>query len=175
MIDDQVRNLSTKLPPDEREAALTVIEHSGPLPDAVEAYLQDSAAASILAMYYTLHAAKIKDRVALLRILPVLAEFQAEDFCTSLFDEFFFAGLSRDNVNRHVLKLLWYIHHKLPATRLDTFLKALQPTHQHSDQVHALFKLLKEKINSTEEPPMPELDIDLNSPLMSLPTPYHNI
>ncbi|KAL3269512.1 hypothetical protein HHI36_008578 [Cryptolaemus montrouzieri] len=202
MVDDQVRNLSTKLPPDEREAAITVIEHSGPLPDAVEAYLQDSAAASILAMYYTLHVAKIKDRVALLRILPVLAnckddkafddpflhslvsllihnieEFQAEDFCTALFDEFFFAGLSRDNVNRHVLKLLWYIHHKLPATRLDTLLKALQPTHQHSDKVHALFKLLKEKINSTEEPPMPELDIDLNSPLMSVPTPapYHNI
>lgn len=200
MVDDQVRNLSSKLPPDEREAAITVIEHAGPLPDAVEAYLQDSSVASILAMYYTLHVAKSKDRVALLRILQVLAnckddkafddpflhslvsllihnmeEFQAEDFCTALFDEFFFAGLSRDNVNRHVLKLLWYVHHKLPINRLDTLLKALQPTHQHSEKVHALFKLLKEKITTTEEPPPQEIDIDLNSPLMSVPTPapYH--
>lgn len=73
MVDDQVRQLSAKLPHDEREAAITVIEHSGPLPDAVEAYLQDSTVASVLAMYYTLHVAKLKDRVGLLRILTVLA------------------------------------------------------------------------------------------------------
>ncbi|KAJ8978277.1 hypothetical protein NQ317_009617 [Molorchus minor] len=148
MVDDQVRHLSAKLPPDEREAAITVIEHSGPLPDAVEAYIQDSAVASILAMYYTLHVAKIKDRVGLLRILTVCLlihnaeEFQAEDFCTALFDEFFFAGLSRDNVTRHLLKLLWY-----------------------------------DKIHSQEEATIPnEVDIDLNSPLMSVPTPapYHH-
>lgn len=72
MVDDQVRQLSAKLPHDEREAAITVIEHSGPLPDAVEAYIQDSAVASILAMYYTLHVARLKDRVGLLRILTVL-------------------------------------------------------------------------------------------------------
>ena len=73
MVDDQVRQLSSKLPPDEREAAITVIEHSGPLPDAVEAYIQDSSVASILAMYYTLNVARLKDRVGLLRILTVLA------------------------------------------------------------------------------------------------------
>lgn len=34
-------------------------------------------------------------------------EFTTEDFCTTLFDEFLFAGLTRDNVTRHMLKLLW--------------------------------------------------------------------
>ncbi|ENN73145.1 negative elongation factor B [Dendroctonus ponderosae] len=203
MVDDQVRQLSGKLPPDEREAAITVIEHAGPLPDAVEAYIQDSTVASILAMYYTLHVAKAKDRVGLLRILTVLAnckddrafedpflhslvhllisnpdEFQAEDFCTALFDEFFSAGLQRDNVTRHLLKLLWYVHGKLPATRLQALLKTVAPTHQHSEKVHNLYKLLQEKINAQEETVLPvEMDIDVNSPLMSVPTPapYHHI
>ncbi|KAL1517067.1 hypothetical protein ABEB36_000880 [Hypothenemus hampei] len=203
MVDDQVRQLSGKLPPDEREAAITIIEHAGPLPDAVEAYIQDSTVASILAMYYTLHVAKAKDRVGLLRILTVLAnckddrafedpflhslvhllinnpdEFQAEDFCTALFDEFFSAGLQRDNVTRHLLKLLWYVHHKLPASRLHTLLKTVAPTQQHSEKVHNLYKLLQEKISSQEETTVqPEMDIDINSPLMSVPTPapYHHI
>jgi hypothetical protein len=57
-------------------------------------------------------------------------EFSAEDFCTVIFDEFFFAGLARDNVPKHLLKLLWYIYPKLPAVRLQTLVKALQPTSQ---------------------------------------------
>lgn len=104
-------------------------------------------------------------------------EFQAEDFCTALFDEFFFAGLSRDNVTRHLLKLLWYVHSRLPASRLHTLMKALQPTHQHSEKVHNLYEMLQAKINSQEETSVPlEMDIDLNSPLMSVPTPapYHH-
>lgn len=57
-------------------------------------------------------------------------EFSNESFCTVIFDEFLLAGLGRDNVTRHLLKLLWYIHSKLPATRLHSLLKALQPTSQ---------------------------------------------
>lgn len=203
MVDDQVRHFSGKLPPDEREAAITIIEHSGPLPDAVEAYLQESSVASILAMYYTLHVTKHKDRVGLLRILAVLAncrddrafedpflhsmvallihmtdEFTTADFCTGLFDEFFFAGLTRDNVTRHLLKLLWYIYPRLPPNRLHTLLKALQPTNQHTEKVHNLYQNLQEKINAQQEPVLPpEMDIDINSPLISVPTPapYHHV
>jgi negative elongation factor B len=32
MVDDQVRNLNAKLPPDERESAIAIIEHSGTNP-----------------------------------------------------------------------------------------------------------------------------------------------
>lgn len=98
-------------------------------------------------------------------------EFSAADFCTGLFDEFFFAGLTRDNVTRHLLKLLWYIHPKLPTNRLQTLMKALQPTNQHNDKVHQLHQTLMEKIESQQEPPMPMEIEDFNSPLMSVPTP----
>lgn len=73
MVDDQVRHLHTKLPPDERESAITLIEHSGSLPDACEAYIQESSVAALLAMYYTLHVTRQKDRVGLLRVLTILA------------------------------------------------------------------------------------------------------
>lgn len=174
MVDDQVRSLHGRLPPDERESAITVIEHSGSLPDAVEAYIQESSVAALLAMYYTLHVTRHRDRVGLLRILTVLAgcredrayedpflhalvgllvhtpdEFAAADLCTGLFDEFFFAGLSKDNVTRHLLKLLWHVHARLPEQRVRTLLKATQPAHQHSDKVHALHRSLQERVERT--------------------------
>ncbi len=74
MVDDQVRSLNAKLPSDERESALTIIEHSGtcnsycevsrhvyvilliigPPPDAFQAYISESSVPCVLAMYYTL-------------------------------------------------------------------------------------------------------------------------
>ncbi|KPJ18343.1 Negative elongation factor B [Papilio machaon] len=201
MVDDQVRALHNKLPPDERESAITTIEHSGPPPDACEAYMRESTVCGVLAMYYTLHAAKLRDRGALLRILSILGsckdgrayedpflhalvalliqlpdEFQGEDFSTVLFDEFFFAGLTKDNVTRHILKLLWYIHPKLPETRIHTLMKALQPGTQHNESVHKLHEALQQKLNTQVEPAPSTSEIEyLDSPLMSVPTPapYH--
>lgn len=57
-------------------------------------------------------------------------EFAAEDFCTVIFDEFFYAGITKENVTRHILKLLWYIYPKLPQARLYTLMKSLTPTSQ---------------------------------------------
>ena len=197
MVDDQVRHLHSKLPPDERESAITTIEHSGPAPDAVEAYIQENAVASILAMYYTLHTARQKDRVGILRVMAILAsckddrayedpflhslialiipmsdEFANEDFCTGLFDEFLFAGLTRDNVTRHMLKLLWYIHQKLPQARLMTLMKALQPTAQHHESVHKLYENLQKRVGTlTQEAPAEPMETDFDSPLKSVPTP----
>lgn len=197
MVDDQVRQLNAKLPPDERESAITIIEHSGPPPDACQAYVQESSVASILSMYYTLHAARMKDRVGLMRILGTLnacesdrafedpflhflvsllvhmgEEFTAEDFCTVVFDEFFYAGLTRDNVTRHLLKLLWYVYPKLPASRLHTLVKALQPSTQQNEAVHRLYDALVERIGNEEAAPAVPANMDyLESPLMSVPTP----
>ncbi|CAG9564052.1 unnamed protein product [Danaus chrysippus] len=201
MVDDQVRALHNKLPPDERESAITTIEHSGPPPDACEAYMRESSVCGVLAMYYTLHAAKSRDRIAILRILSILGsckdgrayedpflhalvalliqlpdEFQGEDFSTVLFDEFFFAGLSKDNVTRHLLKLLWYIHPKLPETRIHTLMKALQPGTQHNESVHKMYEAMQQKMNAQAEPVPTTSEMEyLDSPLMSVPTPapYH--
>ena len=39
IVDDSVRALNNKLPPDERESAHIIIEHSGPPPDAYQVNL----------------------------------------------------------------------------------------------------------------------------------------
>ena len=57
-------------------------------------------------------------------------EFTNESFCTVIFDEFFLAGMTKDSVTRHLLKLLWWVHPKLPTARLHTLVKSLQPTSQ---------------------------------------------
>lgn len=106
-------------------------------------------------------------------LIPMGEEFANEDFCTGLFDEFLFAGLTRDNVTRHMLKLLWYVHARLPAIRLSTLMKALQPTAQHNESVHALYSSLQDRIGiavqetSSHEP----MDMDFDSPLKNVPTP----
>lgn len=100
-------------------------------------------------------------------------EFSTEDFCTGLFDEFLFVGLTRDNVTRHMLKLMWYIHHRLPPVRLTTLMKALQPNAQHNESVHALYSSLQDRIGTTiqETAANEPMDIDYDSPLKSVPTP----
>ena len=63
-------------------------------------------------------------------------EFVNEMFCTVVFDEFFFTSIGQENVVRHLTKLVWYVHHKLPAARLDTLMKALQPNPQSPEVMH---------------------------------------
>lgn len=115
-------------------------------------------------------------------------EFHTEDFCTGLFDEFLFAGLTRDNVTRHMLKLLWYVHGRLPAARLATLMKALQPTPQHNESVHALYGSLQDRVGTAAAlldaaaasaatsasggiGGADGMDTDFDSPLKCMPTP----
>ena len=85
-------------------------------------------------MQYTLQTTKAKDKTGLMRVLGVLAQnirghpfedaflhslvtglsgmkedFEAEDFCTAVFDEFFFTCINVDNVVRHLIRLLWWV------------------------------------------------------------------
>nr|XP_053633945.1 negative elongation factor B-like [Cherax quadricarinatus] len=168
-----------------------------PPPDAYQAYLQESSVACILAMYYTLHTATRKDKTALMRVLGTLAtchqdrafqdtflhslvaalipmadDFSTEDFCTVVFDEFFFTNINRENVMRHVMKLVWYIHPKLPPARLDTLQKVLQPGPHHGEAIQALFEKFQSRVQEFQDiqnqpAPMNEMD----SPLMAVPTP----
>ena len=54
-------------------------------------------------------------------------EFEAEDFCTVIFDEFFFTSITADNFVRHLLRLLWFVHPKLSRSRLENLLKITEP------------------------------------------------
>ena len=55
-------------------------------------------------------------------------EFEAEDFCTVVFDEFFFSIIGSDNVIRHLLRLLWYVFSKISPTRMENLLKLTEPS-----------------------------------------------
>ena len=54
-------------------------------------------------------------------------EFEAEDFCTVVFDEFFFTLIGTDNVIRHLLRLLWYVYAKISTVRMDNLIKLTEP------------------------------------------------
>jgi negative elongation factor B len=174
MVDDQVRNLNAKLPPDERESAIAIIEHSGPPPDAFQAYVGDSGVAATIAMYYTIHLARLKDRVGLMRVLGWLAtsyrgrgyddpflhalvalligmseDFAAEDFCTVVFDEFFCPGLPQENVTRHLLRLIYNVYPKLCQQRLESIMKTLQPSSMQTEALRVSFSAVEDKINTT--------------------------
>lgn len=176
MVDDQVRNLNAKLPPDERGAALAIIEHSGPPPDAFQAYVGDSGVAATVAMYYTLHLARVKDKLGLMRVLGCLStslngrayddtflhtlvsqligmgeDFGQEDFCTVVFDEFLCPGLPQENVTRHVLRLVFAVCGRLGTARLESVIKTLQPSSMQTEGLRVAFTQLEAKINLLEE------------------------
>uniref|UniRef100_A0A131XKZ8 Putative negative elongation factor b-like protein n=1 Tax=Hyalomma excavatum TaxID=257692 RepID=A0A131XKZ8_9ACAR len=211
MVDDQVRSLSSRLPQDDRESAITTIEHSGPPPDAYQAYVQENAVASVLALYYTFHTARQRDRTGVMRVLGSLAgaegqrayqdpflhtlvghlalmadDFAQEDFCTVVFDEFFLSGLSSNasgggtpaalpttegasSAARHLLRLLWHVHAKLPPARLQGLMKTLQPLVQSNEGLKPAVQALQDKVKDLT-PPAAEPE-STDSPLLSVPVP----
>lgn len=81
--------MNLRLPPDERESAIAIIEHSGPPPDACQAYAQLSGVAAVLSMYYALHVGGIGagttvqnksrgDARGLMRVLTTLPNCQGQ-------------------------------------------------------------------------------------------------
>jgi hypothetical protein len=39
-------------------------------------------------------------------------------------------SISKENVLRHLLRLMWYIHHKLPPARLEALLEGIAPNNE---------------------------------------------
>jgi len=196
MVDDQVRNLSSKLPQNDRETAITTIEHSGPPPDAYQAYIQENGVACVLALYYTLHVSRHRDKTGVMRVLGTLStsegarafddhflhslighlvamldEFSAEDLCTVVFDEFLLTSLARDHVVRHLIKLVWHTHQKHTTSRMDGLMKALQTVCAGSLTLQPLLDSLKEKMKSYTPASLDAQKID--SSLLIVPIPSH--
>jgi len=174
IVDDQVRSLNSKFPVEDRDTASIIIDHSGPPPDMYDVQVSQCPIAATLAMQYTLQTAKNKDKTGIMRVLGVLAqnikghpfedaflhslvtllitmkdEFENEDFCTSVFDEFFFTCINVDNMTRHLMRLLWWIHTKLPPARISTLLKVAEPTSSGTgDAASNMFDALRDKMLS---------------------------
>ncbi|CAG5119641.1 unnamed protein product, partial [Candidula unifasciata] len=143
MTEDQVRFFATKIPGE--------VPVPPPLPpDMYATWISQYPLASMVAMYYCLQCARMKDKLAVTMILPTLIhcesnraysdtflhclssylihmkdDFQHDDFCTAVLDDFFMPAVSREHVLRHLLRLLMYVHHRLPRQRLDAVMEEI--------------------------------------------------
>ena len=59
VVDDQIRSLNAKLPADEHESALTIIDHTGPPPESYRGFIEQNTVATTLAMHYTIQVSKL--------------------------------------------------------------------------------------------------------------------
>ena len=81
-------------------------------------------------------------------------EFEAEDFCTTVFDEFFSASIQHENTVRNLLRLLWVVHPKVSPTRLENLIKLTEPSgpggalEQALDPMTKMYAELKEKVDA---------------------------
>ncbi|EMP28403.1 Negative elongation factor B, partial [Chelonia mydas] len=194
VVDDYTFNVDQKLPSEEKGP----IPYPSTIPEAFTKFLQEHRIACEVGLYYILHITKQRNKNAFLRLLPALAEtfsdlafsdiflhlltgnltllgdeFALEDFCTSLFDGFFLTACSRkENVHRHVLRLLLHLHHKVAPTKFESLQKALEPTKQSGEAVKDLYNQLSEKLELRKPSPAPVAETpSMELTLPTVPTP----
>ncbi|XP_074655187.1 negative elongation factor B-like [Tubulanus polymorphus] len=190
MVDESILATIAKFGPDEPVPLLTSV------PDFFVSYMLHCPIASLVAMQYTLQTARQRNRAALSRTLPCLLkcenersledtflhtlvsylifmsdDFSHEEFCITVFDDFFMPSISKENVMRHLLRLLYHVHHKMPGKRLDNLMTIIEPGTEHSEAVHETYKVVNDKIQSYQPSPTPQPEQQLDSPLMSVPAP----
>ncbi|XP_075026573.1 negative elongation factor B isoform X2 [Calonectris borealis] len=194
VVDDHTFNVDQKLPSEEKGP----IPYPSTIPEAFTKFLQENRIACEIGLYYILHITKQRNKNAFLRLLPALVEtfsdlafsdiflhlltgnltllgdeFALEEFCTSLFDGFFLTACSRkENVHRHVLRLLLHLHHKVAPAKLESLQKALEPTKQSGEAVKELYNQLTEKLELRKPSPAEVTETpSMELPLPTVPTP----
>ncbi|XP_006163369.2 LOW QUALITY PROTEIN: negative elongation factor B [Tupaia chinensis] len=191
VVDDYTFNVDQKLPAEEKAPAVYP-NTLQPLPR----FLQEQRVACAVGLYYVLHVTKQRNRNALLRLLPALAEtfgdlafgdiflhlltgslalladeFSLEDFCSSLFDGFLLTASPRkENVHRHLLRLLLHLHPRVAPSKLEALQKALEPTGQSGEAVKDLYAQLGEKLGQLD-PRKPSPAQATETPTLELPLP----
>ncbi|NWZ88897.1 NELFB factor, partial [Nesospiza acunhae] len=194
VVDDHTFTVDQKLPSEEKGP----IPYPSAIPEAFTKFLQENRIACEIGLYYILHITKQRNKNAFLRLLPALVEtfsdlafsdiflhlltgnltllsdeFALEEFCTSLFDGFFLTACSRkENVHRHVLRLLLHLHHKVAPAKLESLQKALEPTKQSGEAVKELYNQLSEKLELRKPSPAEVTETpSMELPLPTVPTP----
>lgn len=197
VVDDYTFNVDQKLPAEEKAP----VTYPNTLPESFTKFLQEQRMACEVGLYYVLHITKQRNKNALLRLLPGLVEtfgdlafsdiflhlltgslalladeFALEDFCSSLFDGFFLTASPRkENVHRHVLRLLLHLHARVAPSKLEALQKALEPTGQSGEAVKELYSQLGEKLEQLDHrKPSPTQAAEtpaLELPLASVPAP----
>lgn len=192
VVDDHSFNVDQKLPAEDRAP----VTYPNTLPETFTKFLQEQRMACEVGLYYVLHVAKQRNKNALLRLLPGLVEtfsdlafgdiflhlltgnlalladeFALDDFCSSLFEGFLLTASPRkENVQRHTLRLLLHLHHRVAPSRLQALQKALEPTGQSGEAVKELYSQLGEKLEQLDHrKPSPAQAAE--TPALELPLP----
>nr|XP_028571733.1 negative elongation factor B [Podarcis muralis] len=190
VVDDHTFTVDQKLPLEDKGPAT----YPTTIPDLFPKFLQEHRIACEIGLYYVLHITKQRNKNALLRMLPALGEtfndlafgdiflhlftsnltllsdeFAQEEFCTSLFDDFFLPTcLRKENVHRHVLRLLLHLHHKVAPAKLESLQKALEPPKQSGEALKELYNQLIEKLELRKPSPVQGA---AETPTVDLPLP----
>ncbi|XP_067825577.1 negative elongation factor B [Heptranchias perlo] len=194
VVDDHSFNVDQKLPTEEKAANL----YPTNLPESFIKFILENRVACEIALYYVLHITKQRNKNAILRLLPSLVEtyndmafsdiflhlftshltllteeFATEEFCTALFDGFVLTTFSsKENVHRHILRLLLHLHHKVVPSKMVSLQKVLEPTKQSTEPVKDLYTQLTEKIESLKQSPVQTVETPpLELPLRTVSTP----
>uniref|UniRef100_A0A3P8WLU2 Negative elongation factor complex member B n=1 Tax=Cynoglossus semilaevis TaxID=244447 RepID=A0A3P8WLU2_CYNSE len=154
VVDDHTFSFEQKLPSEEKSSLL----YPTTLPDAFNRYLQENRVACEMGLYYVLHIAKLRNKNALLRLLPALVEtyndmafsdiflhlltghltllsdeFRLEEFCSVVFDGFLLTSFSsKENVHRHTLRILLHLQPKVVPKYMESLIRTLEPPKQQS-------------------------------------------
>uniref|UniRef100_H2UBR7 Negative elongation factor complex member B n=1 Tax=Takifugu rubripes TaxID=31033 RepID=H2UBR7_TAKRU len=197
VVDDNIFTVEQKLPSEEKSSQV----YPTLLPDAFYRYLQENRVACEMGLYYIFHIAKLRNKNALQRLLPSLVdtyndmafgdiflhlltghltllsdEFGSEDFCSVVFDNFLLTSFSsKENVHRHILRMLLHLHHKVAPSYMESLIKTLEPPKQSSEQLKELYTKLMEKLEAHKKSSpvleeKPSLDLGLHAVTVSTTT-----
>ncbi|XP_033029572.1 negative elongation factor B-like [Lacerta agilis] len=190
VVDDYTFTVDQKLPLEDKGPA----PYPTTIPDIFPKFLQEHWIACQIGLYYVLHITKQRNKNALLRLLPTLGEtfsdlafsdiflhlftsnltllsdeFTQEEFCTSLFDDFFLPTcLRKENVHRHMLRLLLHLHHKVTPAKLESLLKSLEPPKHGGEALKELYNQLSKKLELRKSSPVQGA---ADTPTVDLPLP----
>uniref|UniRef100_H3C5F1 Negative elongation factor complex member B n=1 Tax=Tetraodon nigroviridis TaxID=99883 RepID=H3C5F1_TETNG len=195
VVDDNIFTVEQKLPSEEKSSQA----YPTLLPDAFYRFLRENRVACEMGLYYIFHIAKLRNKNALQRLLPALVdtyndmafgdiflhlltghltllsdEFGSEDFCSVVFDGFLLTSFSsKENVHRHILRMLVHLHHKVAPSCMESLMKTLEPPKQRlgpqsSEPLKELYTKLTEKLEAQKKSSpaveeTPSLDLGLHT------------
>ncbi|NXE40441.1 NELFB factor, partial [Ptilorrhoa leucosticta] len=173
VVDDHTFTVDQKLPSEEKGP----IPYPSTIPEAFTKFLQENRIACEIGLYYILHITKQRNKNAFLRLLPALGKFLSHllfcDVCLFVLVTLLSNGSCRkENVHRHVLRLLLHLHHKVAPAKLESLQKALEPTKQSGEAVKELYNQLSEKLELVKPSPAEVTETpSMELPLPTVPTP----
>ncbi|XP_067933614.1 negative elongation factor B-like isoform X2 [Watersipora subatra] len=188
MVDEQIRSHSQRLPD-------AVVESAEDIPSTLHKTITDNETAAYIMVYYASHAINSKEILLYVSVLDALKHEGDVAYCDTLLhnlvndiathidfimaannlvyivDMFFGDKMNRDSTTHHLLRLFWLIQRKVSPPIMLELLARINIEGQ-DDVVCNMYKSLQEVADSAGPPDTSmSMDVDMESPLSSVPMP----